>query len=89
MGGFSTMHWLIVLIIVLLLFGNRLPSMMRSLGRGVTEFKKGLEGGADEEDPKLKKEKQDQPAEKLADKNQELRTRPPHREEPDKPAAEN
>jgi sec-independent protein translocase protein TatA len=89
MGGFSTFHWIIVLIIVLLLFGNRLPSMMRSLGRGVTEFKKGLEGGADDEELKLKKEKQEPSAEKAADKNQELRTRPPHRDEPDKPAAEN
>jgi sec-independent protein translocase protein TatA len=35
---------LIVGFIALLLFGNRLPSVMRSLGQGVTEFKKGLEG---------------------------------------------
>ncbi len=28
--------------IMLLLFGHRLPSVMRSLGRGVTEFKKGI-----------------------------------------------
>jgi len=67
MGGLSAFHWLIVLVIVLLLFGNRLPSVMRSLGRGVTEFKKGIEGaGEDDEDQsKPKKEKQDtQPAEK-------------------------
>jgi len=50
MGGFSGIHWLIFLLVVLLLFGNRLPSAMRSLGRGVIEFKKGMEGiGADEE----------------------------------------
>jgi sec-independent protein translocase protein TatA len=35
---------LIVAVIVLLLFGNRLPSVMRSLGKGVNEFKKGIEG---------------------------------------------
>jgi Sec-independent protein translocase protein TatA len=29
---------------VLLLFGNRLPSVMRSLGVGITEFKKGIKG---------------------------------------------
>jgi sec-independent protein translocase protein TatA len=38
------MHWLIVAAIVFLLFGNRLPSVMRSLGQGVVEFKKGLQG---------------------------------------------
>ena len=35
---------LIVLVILLLLFGNRLPGVMRSLGRGVVEFKKGVHG---------------------------------------------
>jgi sec-independent protein translocase protein TatA len=30
--------------VVLLLFGTRLPSVMRSLGFGITEFKKGLKG---------------------------------------------
>jgi sec-independent protein translocase protein TatA len=49
MGTMSLFHWLIVMVIVLLLFGNRLPSVMRSLGRGVTEFKKGLEGGSEDE----------------------------------------
>ncbi len=46
---------LIVLIVVLLLFGNRLPSVMRSLGRGVTEFKKGVEGIDDDVDKAVKK----------------------------------
>ncbi|MGL6225419.1 MAG: Sec-independent protein translocase subunit TatA/TatB [Thermoguttaceae bacterium] len=30
--------------IMLLLFGNRLPGVMRSLGRSVVEFKKGVNG---------------------------------------------
>ncbi len=41
---------LIVGVIVLLLFGNRLPSVMRSLGKGITEFKKGVSGVEDEVD---------------------------------------
>lgn len=48
MGGMSPLHWLIVGAIVFLLFGNRLPSVMRSLGQGVVEFKKGLQGIEDD-----------------------------------------
>ncbi|MEN6405741.1 MAG: twin-arginine translocase TatA/TatE family subunit [Thermoguttaceae bacterium] len=48
MGGLGPFHWLILAVIVLLLFGNRLPSVMRSLGQGVVEFKKGLQGIEDD-----------------------------------------
>ncbi len=43
---FSPGPWelLIVAAILLLLFGGRLPSVMRNLGRGVVEFKKGVHG---------------------------------------------
>ena len=47
-GAWGPMHWLIVAAIVFLLFGNRLPSVMRSLGEGVVEFKKGLQGIEDD-----------------------------------------
>ena len=38
------LEMLIIAGIALLLFGHRLPSVMRSLGRGVVEFKKGVQG---------------------------------------------
>jgi sec-independent protein translocase protein TatA len=34
--------------ILLLLFGTRLPGVMRSMGRGVVEFKRGLAGEDDD-----------------------------------------
>ena len=40
-GGYEL---LIVAFVALLIFGNRLPSVMRSLGKSVTEFKKGVAG---------------------------------------------
>ena len=45
----------VFLAIVLLLFGNRLPGAMRSLGRSVVEFKKGTnDTDSDDEDDKLR-----------------------------------
>lgn len=38
----------IVAIVMFVLFGNRLPSVMRSLGRSVVEFKKGVAGVEEE-----------------------------------------
>lgn len=43
MFGIGQTELLIVGVVALLLFGNRLPSVMRSLGSGISEFKKGLD----------------------------------------------
>jgi sec-independent protein translocase protein TatA len=42
LGGFELV---IFAVIVLLLFGSRLPSVMRSMGSSVSEFKKGVRDG--------------------------------------------
>ncbi len=39
---------IIIAAIALLLFGNRLPSVMRSVGRSIVEFKKGIKGIEDD-----------------------------------------
>jgi len=55
--GLGPMELLIVAVVILLLFGSRLPTMMRSLGRGVVEFKKGLHDESDvEQIPEARKE---------------------------------
>ena len=50
-------HWelLVIALVILVLFGHRLPTVMRSLGRGLVEFKKGA-AGIDDETPTGKPE---------------------------------
>ena len=53
--AFGTPGYVEILVIggvVLLLFGRRIPEVMRSLGRGVTQFKKGLRESDAEGEPK-------------------------------------
>lgn len=61
MFGINQWELLIILVILLVLFGHRLPSMMRSLGRSVTEFKKGVnnEDEADDETAVAERKKSD------------------------------
>jgi sec-independent protein translocase protein TatA len=44
----SPVQLFIVAAIALLIFGKRLPEVMRGLGKGITEFKKGMSGIEDE-----------------------------------------
>jgi sec-independent protein translocase protein TatA len=48
--GVGPTELVIVGIIVLILFGSRLPSVMRSLGQGLVEFKKGVQGIEDDKE---------------------------------------
>lgn len=46
--GLGTVELLVVSGVILLLFGSRLPKVMRSLGQGIVEFKRGVQGIEDE-----------------------------------------
>lgn len=49
MGSLSPIHWIIVLVIVLLIFGpGRLAGVGKGLGEGIRSFKKGLNADEDE-----------------------------------------
>jgi sec-independent protein translocase protein TatA len=49
-GGFGAPEIIILLVLGVLLFGRRLPEVGRSLGKGLSEFKKGMNGLEDEID---------------------------------------
>ena len=71
--GLSIWQILIIVGVVILLFGaNRIPRLMRDLGSGVTQFKKGLkdnEGGeGDGEKPALEASKTAETADKANEK---------------------
>jgi sec-independent protein translocase protein TatA len=59
MPSIGPFELIIVLVVVLLLFGGtRLPKLARSLGAASSEFKKGThEGAGDDEDEKAEAEK--------------------------------
>lgn len=53
MGSFSLVHWIILLVIVLVLFGGRgkIQGLMGDFAQGITAFKKGLKDPAEAAKP--------------------------------------
>lgn len=47
-GSLGPWEIIIVLLVVLLVFGRRLPEVARSLGKGIFEFRKGLKEGEED-----------------------------------------
>ena len=90
MFGSHPIELIIVGIVALLLFGKRLPEVARSLGKGITEFKKGVRGIDDDVDnsssssasrPSSRPAAEDRPVETTAPKFE------PPKFEPSSPAA--
>lgn len=48
---FGLGHWEIIaiLVVAVLLFGSRVPKVMRSMGQGITEFKRGVNTGLEDD----------------------------------------
>lgn len=46
MGSLSLMHWLLVILVIMLLFGRgRISDLMGDFAKGINSFKKGLNEG--------------------------------------------
>jgi sec-independent protein translocase protein TatA len=54
---FGIGHWelIVVVLVIFILFGHRLPSVMRSMGRGIVEFKEGMKGVDHDQPEKVEK----------------------------------
>jgi len=81
-GGLGPPELIIILVVLLLLFGSRLPSMMRGLGKSVTEFKRGMNEITDEtmseEPPRSQAPRQDsrEQAQRATDEGEKQGARP-------------
>lgn len=67
LGNLRGMQLVIVLIVVLLLFGGKkIPELMRGLGKGINSFKQGLNEAREEINKPLESDKKDesQPADR-------------------------
>lgn len=53
LGNLRGWEWIIILVVILLLFGGKkIPELMRSIGKGIKSFKSGLNEVADTTDDK-------------------------------------
>jgi sec-independent protein translocase protein TatA len=64
MSGFGSIwHWILVVVVVLLLFGaGKIPRLMKDLGSGITQFRKGLKDGQEQKDAAAAEAKPGEPA---------------------------
>lgn len=75
MGTLSPVHWILVILVVLLVFGpNRLAGVGKGLGEGIRSFKKGLntdDPDAKPDEPKLTEKSADkaEPSSKADEKS--------------------
>ncbi len=55
-GGLSPMHWIIVLVVVLVIFGpKRIPEIGKAIGEGIKSLKQASEGKEEEKEQQVEK----------------------------------
>lgn len=66
LGNIRGWEWLVILLVILLLFGGKkIPELMKGVGRGITSFRQGLNESKKEIEEEIKKsEKTDESKDK-------------------------
>ena len=83
MGSFSLIHWLILGLVILLLFGgNRFSSMMSDVAKGLKSFKQGLSEEDKPEEHRREDSRQLPPQSRAPDKPIDVTPEPTPRETP-------
>ena len=61
MGSFSALHWIVVVLVIVLLFGGgRISGLMGDVAKGIKSFKKGMADDDTAEDPKTVEHRADE-----------------------------
>jgi sec-independent protein translocase protein TatA len=82
MGSFSLIHWIILAVVIMLLFGgNRFSAMMSDVAKGLKSFKKGLS----EEDEERARDQQGRDQQGRDQQGRDQRTLPPQGRAPEQP----
>ena len=69
----SGMELIIILLVILLLFGStRLPALARGMGKSISEFKKGISEGGQEEEREVAEKRREQLRDSEAARDEEL-----------------
>ena len=80
MGGFSLVHWIIVILVIVLLFGaGRVSGLMGDVAKGIKSFKKGMTEDEEAEPRRLA-------SERTAEAQPVPPPAPPRRPRPSRPA---
>jgi len=70
MFGLGVQELVLILIIAMFFFGGKkLPEIAKGLGKGIREFKRASEGGADDEDEHIEYKSHEEPKKKLESKS--------------------